>query len=164
MLDYLGIFREFNKRKIRYIVVGGVAVNLWGIPRMTYDIDLLLDMDEKNLRRFLTLVKKWGFRAKAPVDIMEFIDKNKREDWIRNKNMKAFSLFNPNWPLSEIDIVINAPLNYKRAVKNVKHIKVKQTSIPVVSKDDLIKMKRKTGRRQDKADVRYLKNLKDERE
>jgi hypothetical protein len=42
MFDYLAIFKKLNERKIKYIVVGGIAVNLHGIPRMTYDIDLIL--------------------------------------------------------------------------------------------------------------------------
>lgn len=58
MLDYLGIFREFNKYKIQYLICGGLAVNLYGVPRMTYDIDLLLNMKDKNLERFCRLLKK----------------------------------------------------------------------------------------------------------
>ena len=52
MLDYLAIFRKFNEKGIGYIVVGGLAVNLYGIPRMTYDIDILLDLDDKNIKSF----------------------------------------------------------------------------------------------------------------
>ena len=37
MLDYLGIFKAFNEKGIKYLVVGGIAVNLYGIPRMTCD-------------------------------------------------------------------------------------------------------------------------------
>lgn len=160
MLDYLSIFKKLNEKKIKYIVVGGIAVNLYGIPRMTYDIDLLLDMEDRNLKEFLTLIKSWRFKPKVPVDIMDFADKNKRENWIKNKNMKAFRLFNPLWPMSEIDIVINTPVDYKKAVKNVNYITTKNVCIPVISIDDLIKMKQKTGRNQDKADIRYLKSLK----
>jgi len=35
--------------------------------------------------------------------------------------------------------------------------------LPVVSIDDLIKMKERTGRQQDKADIKYLKELKNEK-
>ena len=72
MLDYLGIFKELNKKKIRYIVVGGMAVNFHGIPRMTYDIDLLLDLEDSNLKKFIHLMKKWEFKPKVQVDIMDF--------------------------------------------------------------------------------------------
>ncbi|MFZ6016204.1 MAG: nucleotidyltransferase [Nitrospirota bacterium] len=77
MLDYLAIFRRLNEKGIRYIVVGGVAVNLYGIPRMTYDIDLLLDLEDENLKRFLKLLKGWGFKPKVPVDIMDFARKER---------------------------------------------------------------------------------------
>jgi len=52
MLDYLGILKKMNEKGVRYIVVGGIAVNLYGIPRMTYDIDLMLDLEDKNLKNF----------------------------------------------------------------------------------------------------------------
>ncbi|MCM8799283.1 MAG: hypothetical protein NC900_00935 [Candidatus Omnitrophica bacterium] len=163
MLDYLGIFKEFNAKKIKYIVVGGLAVNLLGVPRITYDIDLLLYFEDKNLQKFLTLMKRWGFKPKVPVDIMEFLDEKKREDWIKNKNMKAFRLYKPQWPISEIDILIDTPVDYNEAIKNIHYIKSANISIPVISIDDLIKMKSKTGRKQDKADIRYLKKIKNEK-
>ena len=159
MLDYIGIFKALNKKKIRYITVGGIAVNLHGIPRMTYDMDLILDLEDNNLRKFLRLLKKWGFKPKVPVDIMDFSKENKRMEWIKKKNMKAFTLVNPNWGISEVDIVINTPLDYKKAVKKVKWISLKDTLIPVIGIQNLIKMKQVSNRLQDKADIKNLKKL-----
>ena len=163
MLDYLAIFKRLNEKRIKYIVVGGIAVNLYGIPRMTYDTDLIVDMQDRNLKAFLTLLKDWGFRPKLPVNIMEFAKSEKRRDWIKNRNMKAFCLINPEWAMSEIDIVINTPINYKKASKNIKHIVLQNVSIPTISINDLIKMKKSSNRQQDKTDIRYLKRLKDEK-
>ena len=164
MLDYLAIFKKLNEEEIRYIVVGGLAVNLYGIPRMTYDIDLILDLEYESLERFLTLVKKWGFKPKIPVDIMDFTIEEKRKDWINNKNMKAFNLVNPDWAISEIDVIIGTPVDYKKALKNVKYIVVQGVSVPTVSIDDLIKMKENTGRAQDEADIGYLRRVKNEKD
>lgn len=163
MLDYLAIFKRLNEKRIKYIVVGGVAVNLYGIPRMTYDIDLIVDMQDRNLRTFLTLLKNWGFKPKLPVDMMEFAKSEKRKDWIKNKNMKAFCLVNPAWAMSEIDIVINTPINYRKASKDIKRITLQDISIPAVSIENLIRMKKSSNREQDKADIRYLKRLKNEK-
>lgn len=159
MLDYLGIFKEFNRHKIQYLVCGGIAVNLYGIPRMTYDIDLLLNMEDENLERFCRLLKKWGFKPKVQVDIMDFSKKIKRDNWIKQKNMKAFTFVNPNWAVSEIDVIIDSPVKYKSAVKRVNILKPYGISIPVVSKEDLIKMKRGTGRKQDAIDIKYLRKF-----
>ena len=52
-LDYKAIFKELNTEKINYVVVGGLAVNFHGIPRMTYDIDLLIQLEPKNILRII---------------------------------------------------------------------------------------------------------------
>ncbi|MBU1261480.1 nucleotidyltransferase family protein [bacterium] len=161
MLDYLGIFRAFNEKGIRYIVVGGLAVNLYGIPRMTYDIDIILDLEDKNLENFLNLLREWGFKPKIPVNIMEFANKEKRDSWIQDKNMKAFNLTNPDWAMSEIDVVINTPIDYEKGIRNANYILLDDISMPTISINDLIEMKRGTGRRQDEADIRYLLEIKD---
>lgn len=163
MLDYIAIFKKLNEKKVKYIVVGGVAINLYGIPRMTYDIDLMLDLKDKNLEKFLELMKEWGFKPKIPVEIMDFARKEKRDDWITNKNMKAFNLINPKWAMSEIDIIISSPIDYKEASKKMNRIRVQHINIPVISLDDLILMKQGTGRKQDQADIRYLKELQSEK-
>jgi hypothetical protein len=158
-LDYLGIFKELNKKRIKYIVCGGLAVNLLGIPRMTYDVDLLVDMEDRNLEKLLNLLKKWGFSPRMPVDMMDFADKKIRQSWIKKKRMKAFNVYNTKWAISEIDILIDAPLDYKKASKRASHKKINNIKVPLVAVRDLIKMKEETGRRQDKADIRYLKEL-----
>jgi predicted nucleotidyltransferase len=163
MLNYLDIFKEFNNKKIKYIVVGGVALNFYGIPRMTYDIDLLIALEDENLRRFLSLMKKWGFRPKVPVNIMDFAIENKRKGWIKNKNMKAFNLVNPKWPISEMDIIIDTPVNYEKASKNFKIFRLQGISIPVISMIDLIKMKQTANRIQDKQDIKNLKKILNEK-
>jgi hypothetical protein len=159
MLDYLGIFKELNRKKIKYIVVGGMAVNFHGIPRTTYDIDLLLYLEDKNLNKFLRLLKSWGFKPKVPVDIMDFADKNKRAVWIKNKNMKAFNLYNPDWAVREIDIIIDSPVHYQKAKKSIKFSRLYDVDIPIISISDLILMKRKSNREQDKSDIKSLRKI-----
>jgi hypothetical protein len=156
MLDYCGIFKEFNAHKISYIVIGGLAVNFHGIPRMTYDIDLLIDLKKTNVEKFKKLMHTWGFKPRAPIDILDLADQKKRNLWIKQKNMKAFSLINSSWALSELDILIDAPVTYITAKPRAKKILVEDITIPVISIKDLIKMKRSSGRKQDKLDIENL--------
>jgi hypothetical protein len=163
MLDYLGIFKALNARKISYLVVGGTAVNLYGIPRMTYDLDILLDLEAGNLEKFASLVKGWGFKPKVPVDIMDLSDEAKRREWVERKHMKAFNLVNPEWGISEIDIVIAAPVDYPQAAKRGNRMDLQGVPVPVISLEDLIRMKRVANREQDKDDISYLKKVQDGR-
>ena len=81
-------------------------------------------MEDKNLNKFLSLLKSWGFKPKIPVDIMDFLIVEKRQEWIKEKNMRAFNLYNPKWAISEIDILINTPVNYNKACKNIVYKKI----------------------------------------
>ena len=159
MIDYLEIFSQLNANKIKYIIVGGLAINIHGIPRATYDIDLLLDMNKENLEKFIFLMKKLGYKPKVPVKIEDFLSEEKRKKWIKEKNMKAFSLYNSKLILSEIDVVINTTLDYEKAIKNVVYKKVKNIILPVISIKDLIKMKSESSRKQDFLDIEMLKKL-----
>ena len=42
-----------NLHKVRYIIVGGFAVNLYGYVRLTQDIDILIDPIKRNAIKIL---------------------------------------------------------------------------------------------------------------
>lgn len=50
---YEDVFSELNKSKVKYLVTGGVALNLHGIPRMTADLDLMVDSKRGNLMKLV---------------------------------------------------------------------------------------------------------------
>ncbi|MBW1973727.1 MAG: hypothetical protein JRI44_12950, partial [Deltaproteobacteria bacterium] len=43
------IFEKLNKEGVKYVIVGGVALVLHGVVRLTADLDLMLEMSEENL-------------------------------------------------------------------------------------------------------------------
>jgi hypothetical protein len=160
-LDYETFFKELNRIEIDYVVIGGLAVNFHGIPRMTYDIDLVVRLETGNVQKLVARLLDWGFQPRAPVDPEDLADELKRNSWIQDKNMKAFTFFNEDQPISEIDILIDSPIMYEELKKRAIVIEVNQEEIPVASIADLIEMKRQTGRKQDLADVEHLKQIRD---
>ena len=46
------VINSLNKHKVDYILIGGYAVILYGFPRLTQDVDLILKMDKKNISKF----------------------------------------------------------------------------------------------------------------
>ncbi len=151
---YEEIIRKFNSAGVKYAVVGGVAVNLHGHIRMTADLDIVLELEDNNLAKAVTTLTESGFVCKIPVDPMGLADSNTRNDWIKNKNMKALNFYRGT---EEVDLVIDSPVKYGDAKKKI--FAVKDTNYPVVSKEDLIKMKEVTNRQHDKDDIRKLKIL-----
>jgi len=52
MLNRLqGVFSSFQKHDVRYLVIGGIAAVLYGVPRATFDVDILIEVfrDRKRL-------------------------------------------------------------------------------------------------------------------
>lgn len=154
------VFRALNKAQIEYIVVGGVAVNLHGYMRFTGDLDILLLLEEKNLKKMAKVMLELGYSERLPVTIMELKNESTVREWIKAKNMNAFSFMPPrNNPL-QIDIVMEESLKFDKLSTKKISKKISGVSIPVVSIEDLISMKKKTNRPQDKIDLAALLEIK----
>jgi predicted nucleotidyltransferase len=51
--DFLSIIRALSSARVEFIVVGGVASNLFGSARLTYDLDIVYSRKEENLRQIV---------------------------------------------------------------------------------------------------------------
>ncbi len=159
MMLYEEILREFQKQKVKYVLVGGLAINLLGYSRNTADMDLLVEMSDENLSKVVTILKKRGYRVKQPVDPMGIAERKIREDWIKNKHMKAFNFYKEN-EMKEVDIIIDSPVSFKDAEKDAIKVKSDGIVLNIISVKNLIKMKSGTGRPIDRSDIEALKVLK----
>lgn len=153
---YENIFDQLEKNKVDYLLVGGLAVALYGIPRTTGDIDLMVNMDRENLLKLIKTMEQLGFIPKIPVKAEDLADPQKRSDWINNKQMKVFSFYHPDNPYALVDIMIDSPLNYDELAKDKKQVSSRGKKIFLIPKKMLIKMKELAGREQDLSDIRAL--------
>ena len=158
------IFRTLNNEEVRYLVVGGVAVNLYGVVRATADIDIVVKLSHENVLRLSKAMDRLGYVPKIPVTIEDFADPEKRESWIRDKGMIVFSLYRPPRTLGSIDVFVREPFDFEEAYSR-RHVEVVgDIEIPLVSIDDLIYLKKEAARTQDLADIEALEALKEIRE
>jgi hypothetical protein len=61
-LDYRTIFKDMNEASVDYIIVGGLAVNFYGVPRMTYDLDLMIALNPENILKLVSRFSAWGYQ------------------------------------------------------------------------------------------------------
>lgn len=155
-LSYQSFFRGLNQFRIDYLVVGGLAVNFHGVPRMTYDIDLMILLERSNILRLIQRLGEWGYRPKMPIDAEELADEAKREMWVGDKGMKAFTFWSDVQPIGEVDVLIDYPLSYEELKARAEIFIVERQRVPVISIKDLIALKVQSGRRQDLSDVEHL--------
>jgi hypothetical protein len=153
---YIEVLEALQSKKIRYLIIGGLAVNLYGVPRVTQDIDLIISMERSNILALISVLKDLGYVPRLPVDPQDLADPAKVEDWTKNKNMKAFSFYHRKDIYKVIDIVLVHPLDFESSFKNKTVKQVKDVKIFLASIDDLIKTKKESGRPQDMSDIEML--------
>lgn len=154
------VFNALNKEKVDYLVVGGVAVNLHGYVRFTGDLDLLMLLNEKNIQKMDKAMKKLGYHPRLPVSIHELGERKKVQEWLKKKNLKAFTFMPPRDNPLEIDVIIEESLKFAIIEKGKTVKRIESVQIPVVSIDHLVEMKRRSGRPNDLQDIEALLRLK----
>ena len=158
------IFRVFEKDKVRYLVVGGLAVVAHGYLRLTADLDLMLDLEENNLRRVVEGLSSLGYRPRAPVKFEEFIDPGIRDRWIREKDLTVFSLFSPNHKETEVDLFVQNPIEFESVhIRAVRKELAPGLEVPFIGLEDLLILKRDAGRLKDLLDVEQLTRMQEKK-
>lgn len=160
MADYQSILRAFEEKKLRYLIVGGVAVNLHGYPRFTNDIDILLALDHENLAIMAEIMKSMGYEQRLPISIQELQDTDRVRTLMKDKGLVAYSFIHKTEPQFNIDVLVSASMEFEKFSVHTMKAEVWGLQVPVVSIDDLIAMKQQSDREKDVQDVVALLELK----
>lgn len=155
---FLEIFRKFNDKGFDYVVIGGVALVMHGVVRLTADLDLMVYLDRDNLRKLLDTMAELGYRPRIPEPPEALLDPVRRKYWQEEKNMEVFSFYSPDQPLALLDIMIYEPIAYQRIKSNAVVMTVGTSQVPVASIDDMIELKKMSGRPQDLEDIKALES------
>lgn len=160
MNAYADLFQAMNDAGIRYLVVGGIAVNLHGYRRFTGDVDVLMALEPENLEKMANLMKERGFVQRLPIDIRQLSDQEQVRLWLLEKGMTAYTFIDSRDPTSSIDILAGESLDFDSYDVDKLTVEAWNISIPVVSIDHLISMKKKANRGKDIEDLAALLTLK----
>ena len=69
--DFKEFLKLLNSNKVEYLVVGGYAVNYYGYPRATADLDIWIAIHSDNARRLTDVVRQFGFAAVESTTFLE---------------------------------------------------------------------------------------------
>ena len=147
------LIKALSKHQVTYAVVGGYAVALHGAIRGTVDIDLVIALDKRQYVALEKAMKSLGLVPRLPVDAETIFDF--REEYMRNRNLVAWSFYHPANPLEVIDVLITQDL---RAIGTVTK-RIGKLDVVVAAIPDLITMKKQSARPQDLEDIRALEKL-----
>ena len=123
------ISQTLDELKIEYAVSGGIAVSVWGRPRYTADLDIVIEINTKERIEELAdaLLKKFkvGYLDKAAA-------------LVAYKNKGEFNLIEPEYGLKADFFVIGSDEHQKLEIKRAKSKKIGSKIVKIISPEDLI--------------------------
>ncbi len=142
MLNQLrDVFASFQKHEVHYLVIGGIAAILYGVPRATFDLDILIEATPENARNLLNAMIEAGLGTASLIDAEQLLE-------------HEITIFKDR---VRIDVQTSTPgLEFQQAWLMRETLDYKGQVFYVVSKADLIASKKATGRQIDLEDVRLL--------
>jgi hypothetical protein len=135
---------------IRYAICGGLAVTMHGAPRMTKDIDILVDPED--LPRAVETVRPLGYMFAALPMVFD-------EGSVRERHVQRISKIVGGDHLV-LDLLL-AKASLARFLDGRVEVVLPEGVLAVVSREALLAMKRLAGRRQDQADIEKLETQED---
>jgi len=132
MLDQLQtVFASLQRNDVRYVVIGGIAAVLYGVPRATFDLDILIEPTVENAQRLLDalLDLKFGTAEMTNAEEVAAMEITIFTDRVR------------------LDVQTATPgLTFENAWANRVNMSYKDQSFYVISLDDLVRSKMAAGR------------------
>jgi len=155
-MDYTAIFKGLNEAGLAYLVTGNIALNLHGVPRMSYDLDLICDAGGDNLQKIVALLKEWGYRpGEGSADLCDAEGRQR----LAARGVHAVSFTSDSHAVAQVDIAVTAPAPFVAMAAKAAEVHLFGEKVPVVAFGDLETIKRGRGRAEDLEDLRGMEFL-----
>lgn len=143
--DFRAFFELLRSHRCAFLLIGGMAYNVYAPPRSTKDVDLWVRPTPRNLERLRAAMVEFGLDV-ATLDL----------DELRREPRVLMIGRAPN----RIDVLMRpAGLDWSIAWPRRSEVDYGGVSIPVLSIVDLIAAKTAAGRPQDLVDVAKLRRV-----
>lgn len=141
-IDFKELFVTLNANNVRYLLIGGYAVGIYGYSRTTNDIDIFVSGDHQNIENLVKAMAEFGFTlAEQPF-------------------LSDRSMFEIGVEPFKIQIMNFADgLVFEKAYPERNSVNVEDIVIDTISKDDLLRNKTATARYKDLADIERLEKM-----
>ncbi|MBU4491158.1 MAG: hypothetical protein KKD69_01690 [Euryarchaeota archaeon] len=133
--ELIKIIKLLNKHRIKYLLIGGFAAVLYGVPRSTFDIDIAVSLDSESISKTTSLLSDLGF-----------VEKEKLEGGVRLTDTRV-----------EIDLMFIERYKFNFFYEYRRKFPYKGTVIKMPNIMDLIRMKESSPREKDQQDAQYLR-------
>lgn len=154
------VVAALNAAEVRYLIVGGLAVNAHGYQRTTVDLDMVIQLHTQNLLRGMKALGGLGYAPRIPVSIEQFSDPIQRESWRSEKGMLVFQLHSDQHKTTPIDIFVYEPFDFNFEYdRSIEEPVAPGINARIIGFEVLLEMKRTANRLKDNLDFEALKKI-----
>jgi hypothetical protein len=152
------LVRILQRHEVDFVIIGGIAGQLWGSPTITQDLDICYAREQTNLEHLAAALRELNAKLRGVKEDVPF-------------RLDARTLFNGDSFTFITDFGAFDCLATPSGTSGYDDLKQGAEAMPVgggrkvwvCSIDDLIRMKRAAGRRKDQLELEHLGALRDER-
>lgn len=151
----LKILESLAAEKIPFVIVGGAAIALHGIPRATLDIDIVVPADEETVSSLFSVMQDKNLLSRDRY-VFNIADKPRLliGQWITLQDKSGMEF---------IDIFFENEKEFSRLLKRAKKIRGARFNFYIASLNDLEKMKKISARAIDLADIVLIREKRGKR-
>jgi hypothetical protein len=157
--DPIGALLTLQRHGVRFVIIGGFAGRIWGSPTMTNDVDICYDRDPANLERLASALTELHARLRGVDDDVPFL-----LDAVTLAKGQNFTFSTDLGPLDVLGLPAGVKEFNELAVNAATFDLGDGVIVQVCDLDDLIRMKRATGRPKDRIELEVLSAVRDERD
>jgi len=142
--DYKEMLQSLLDNEVEFLIIGAYAMAVYGYPRATGDLDLWVFSSKENAEKVYRALIQFG----APLSEIN-----------KNSFSEKGIVFQIGVAPRRIDIITNVDgVNFVEAYTSREEIELDDLKVPFISKANLIKNKKATGREKDRLDANTLEN------
>jgi hypothetical protein len=135
------VFSSFQKQEVKYTVIGRIAAILYGVPRATFNLDILIEATIENAQKLLDALIDAEFGTASLTSARDLVE-------------TEITVFKDR---VRIDVQTSTPgIDFEKAWRNRQLMNYHGQEFYVVSNEDLVASKRAAGLKVDLEDVRLL--------
>lgn len=148
-IDYIDLWKGFYHCAVRYITIGGFAVNFYGFDRSTGDIDFLIENTLDNRKKIRKAFIELGIGNFEQIETMEFL--------------AGWSDFSLGYGM-KLDLMTSimglGEKSFEELYQSSEVVQIRDIPVRFIDYQNLIATKKATGRPKDLHDIEELEKIK----
>jgi len=145
--SHKNLLERFIKANVKFLIIGGYAVNYYGYNRTTGDLDIWIKPDNFNKKKLIHVLEEIGFSK----DGLQTLNRSNFE------NVFVFHIWEKPFRVDFLTHISGIDFNKAFSVKEM--VLIQDLELPMIDFEHLVLSKMTTNRLRDKADVEELQKI-----